>query len=76
MDNAARRTLVQISPLQPTFGALPVEMTRLTGATYKRESHTRHYPGNLPTWMLTATTLSDTSPSRRIDSGTSPAAMP
>jgi len=30
-DNAARRVLAQISPLQPTFGGLPVEMTGLRG---------------------------------------------
>jgi len=37
LDNAARRTLVQISPLQPTFGGLPVEMPH--GPTCKDESH-------------------------------------
>ncbi len=38
-DDAACRPLAEISPLQSTFGGLPVEMTRSTGVTYEDEPH-------------------------------------
>jgi len=51
LGNAARLALAQISPLQSTFGGLPVEMTPLTGLPTKMNRTHADWTDNVLTRM-------------------------